>query len=180
MSTRRIALAGVLATSAIVTSAAGPSPVALAAGAPKAAAQVQTCWDFATLDQSHLYRIGEIFVAPTATIEMKNYLLNGNKVTPDGAVGHARQSQVAGGQAIILGVACGTTGGYPHVAHVISADCDRLGQLGPGTPIALQRVTLDEARRIDRADREARARRSLGLSALARDDFSCGPILRPD
>ena len=99
MSTRRIALAGVLATSAIVTSAGGPSPVALAAGAPKAAAQVQTCWDFATLDQSHLYRIGEIFVAPTATIEMKNYLLNGNKVTPDGAVGHARQSQVAGGQA---------------------------------------------------------------------------------
>jgi hypothetical protein len=85
MSTRRIALAGVLATSAIITSAG--------------TAAAQSCWDFATLDQSHLYRIGEIFVAPTATIEMKHYLLNGNKVTDAGAVGHARQAQIAGGAA---------------------------------------------------------------------------------
>ena len=85
MSTRRIAFAGVLAASAFI-----------AAARP---ATAQTCWDFATLDQSHLYRIGEIFVAPTATIEMKHYLLNGNKVTDNGAVGHARQAQIAGGVA---------------------------------------------------------------------------------
>ncbi len=85
MSTRRIALAGVLAASAIV------------AGARTAAAQVQTCWDFATLDQTHHFGIGEIFVAPTATIEMKNYVLNGNKVTTRGAVGYAAQTQIAGG-----------------------------------------------------------------------------------
>jgi biotin-dependent carboxylase-like uncharacterized protein len=54
--------------------------------------------------------------------------------------------QVAGGQLIVLGVACGTMGGYPHVAHVISADLDRLG---PGDAIAFQRVTLDDARRVD-------------------------------
>ena len=43
--------------------------------------------------------------------------------------------QVAGGRVLILGVAGGTMGGYPHVAHVISADLDRLGsgQAGAGT-----------------------------------------------
>ena len=61
--------------------------------------------------------------------------------------------QVAGGQLIVLGVACGTMGGYPHVAHVISADLDRLGQLRPGESIRFRRVTLDEARDADRAMR---------------------------
>jgi 5-oxoprolinase (ATP-hydrolysing) subunit C len=61
--------------------------------------------------------------------------------------------QVAGGQLIVLGVACGTMGGYPHVAHVISADLDRLGQLRPGDAIAFNRVTLDDARRADQAMR---------------------------
>jgi biotin-dependent carboxylase-like uncharacterized protein len=65
--------------------------------------------------------------------------------------------QVAGGQLIVLGVACGTMGGYPHVAHVISADLDRLGQLKPGDEIAFRRVTLEEARDLDRAARQARA-----------------------
>jgi 5-oxoprolinase (ATP-hydrolysing) subunit C len=67
--------------------------------------------------------------------------------------------QVAGGQLIVLGVAGGTMGGYPHVAHLISADLDRLGQLRPGDAIAFRRVTLDEARRTD--DDMHRARRAL-------------------
>ena len=46
--------------------------------------------------------------------------------------------QVAGGQLIILGVACGTMGGYPHVAHVISADLDRVGQLCPGDQVVFR------------------------------------------
>jgi allophanate hydrolase subunit 2 len=54
--------------------------------------------------------------------------------------------QVAGGQLIVLGVACGTMGGYPHVAHVISADRDRLGQLKAGDLIRFEQVTVDEAR----------------------------------
>ncbi len=64
--------------------------------------------------------------------------------------------QAAGGQLIILGVAGGTMGGYPHVAHVISADLDRLGQLRPGDVIRFLRVSLDEARRADLAMRQAR------------------------
>ena len=85
MSTRRIALAGVLTASAIVASTR--------------TAAAQTCWDFATLDQTHQYRIGEIFIAPTATIEMKNYLWNGNKIVSPAAVGYATQTQIAGGPA---------------------------------------------------------------------------------
>jgi antagonist of KipI len=72
--------------------------------------------------------------------------------------------QVAGGQLIVLGVACGTMGGYPHVAQVISADIDRLGQLRPGDAIAFHRVTLDEARQ---ADREMRRDRKALLSRVA-------------
>jgi len=85
MSTRHIALAGVLTASAIVASAG--------------TAAAQTCWDFATLDQTHHYRIGETFVAPTATIEMKNYVLNGNKISNPAAVAYATQTAIAGGPA---------------------------------------------------------------------------------
>ena len=56
--------------------------------------------------------------------------------------------QVAGGQLIVLGVACGTMGGYPHIAHVISADLDRIGQLRSGDDVEFRRVTVEEARRL--------------------------------
>jgi 5-oxoprolinase (ATP-hydrolysing) subunit C len=72
--------------------------------------------------------------------------------------------QVAGGQLIVLGVAGGTMGGYPHVAHVISADLDRLGQLRPGDVIRFRRVTLDAARR---ADHDLRLARQGLLSRIA-------------
>jgi biotin-dependent carboxylase-like uncharacterized protein len=75
--------------------------------------------------------------------------------------------QVAGGRAIILGVACGTMGGYPHVAHVISADLGRLAQARPGDPIRLQWVGLEQARRIDRIDRRLRAEQLLRIATLA-------------
>jgi biotin-dependent carboxylase-like uncharacterized protein len=65
--------------------------------------------------------------------------------------------QVAGGQLIVLGVACGTMGGYPHVAHVITADLDRLGQVRPGDELRFRRVTVAEAREADRLARRARA-----------------------
>jgi len=63
--------------------------------------------------------------------------------------------QVAGNQLIVLGVACGTMGGYPHIAHLISADLDRLGQLKAGDVIQFQRVTIEAARAVYR---EYRAR----------------------
>ena len=70
--------------------------------------------------------------------------------------------QVAGGQPLLLGVACGTMGGYPHVAHVISADLDRVAQAGPGATLRFEEVSLDLARRLDlesRRRREALQRR---------------------
>jgi len=71
--------------------------------------------------------------------------------------------QVAGGQPLVLGVACGTMGGYPHVAHVISADLDRLARAGPGDPLRFVRVSLVEARGLDR---EARADRAVLLAKV--------------
>jgi allophanate hydrolase subunit 2 len=72
--------------------------------------------------------------------------------------------QVAGGQLIVLGIACGTMGGYPHIAHVISADLDRLGQLKPGDFVTFHRVSIEEARR---RDEDARRHRRALLQRLA-------------
>jgi biotin-dependent carboxylase-like uncharacterized protein len=77
--------------------------------------------------------------------------------------------QVAGGQLIVLGVACGTMGGYPHVAHVISADLDRLGQLKPGDSIAFRLVTLEEARSEDAQTRRLRKALLSRIATLAND-----------
>ncbi len=74
--------------------------------------------------------------------------------------------QVAGGQLIILGVACGTMGGYPHIAHLASIDLDRLGQLKPGDTLAFCLVTLEEARSLDLAARQARGAELRRLTAL--------------
>jgi biotin-dependent carboxylase-like uncharacterized protein len=79
--------------------------------------------------------------------------------------------QIAGGQAILLGVACGTVGGYPHVAHVVSADLDRVGQLRPGDTVAFRRIRLPEARRLDHEHRHAQADRLRWLRLLACDDL---------
>jgi antagonist of KipI len=79
--------------------------------------------------------------------------------------------QAAGGRLIVLGIACGTMGGYPHVAQVITADLDRLGRLKPGDGLRFERVSLAEARRLDREARE-RFRRLKAVAALARDLFA--------
>jgi 5-oxoprolinase (ATP-hydrolysing) subunit C len=77
--------------------------------------------------------------------------------------------QVAGGQLIVLGVACGTMGGYPHIAHLISADLDQLGQLRPGDLVAFQLVSLEEARSLDRAARQAHSAALRRLGTLIAD-----------
>lgn len=51
-----------------------------------------------------------------------------------------------GGQPIILFVEQQTTGGYPKIANVISADFHSLGQLRPRDEIRFERVDLDAAR----------------------------------
>jgi allophanate hydrolase subunit 2 len=81
--------------------------------------------------------------------------------------------QVAGGRVLILGVAGGTMGGYPYVAHVIAADLDRLGQARPGDLLKFSRVDLAEARALDRARRGSLASRdrriALGSGAPTAD-----------
>jgi biotin-dependent carboxylase-like uncharacterized protein len=51
-----------------------------------------------------------------------------------------------GGQPVILFVDHQTTGGYPVIAVVVSADLARLGQLRPGEPVRFDLVSLEEAR----------------------------------
>ncbi len=82
--------------------------------------------------------------------------------------------QVAGGRPIILGVAGGTMGGYPHVAHVISADLDRLGQVRPGERIRFERVEWDQARCFDRERREHLAKRDRRIALRALDGDESG------
>jgi len=52
----------------------------------------------------------------------------------------------ASGQPIILFVEQQTTGGYPKIANVISADLNSLGQLRPRDEIRFERVDLETAR----------------------------------
>jgi 5-oxoprolinase (ATP-hydrolysing) subunit C len=78
--------------------------------------------------------------------------------------------QVAGGQLIVLGITGGTMGGYPHVAQVISADLDRLGQLRPGDAIRFRPISLAEARDADRAMRLARRAMFSRIATAAQDD----------
>ena len=52
----------------------------------------------------------------------------------------------AGGSPIILFVDQQTTGGYPKIANVISADLHRVGQLRPRDEIRFERVTFETAR----------------------------------
>jgi biotin-dependent carboxylase-like uncharacterized protein len=84
--------------------------------------------------------------------------------------------QVAGRQLIILGVASGTMGGYPQIASVITADLDRIGQLRPGDEIGFERVSIEQARDLDRAMRQSRRALLMQLASLARDFSS--PLIK--
>jgi hypothetical protein len=97
MSTHRSLVTFTATTVAILASLSLPGSRALAAGPAPAA--VQACWDFSTLQQVTPYRLGDTFVAPNATIEMKHYLLNGNLNTNPNAKALALPTQIAGGTA---------------------------------------------------------------------------------
>jgi antagonist of KipI len=51
-----------------------------------------------------------------------------------------------GGQPIILFVEQQTTGGYPKIANIISADISSVGQLRPRDEVHFERVSIDQAR----------------------------------
>jgi antagonist of KipI len=67
----------------------------------------------------------------------------------------------AGGQPIVLLADCQTTGGYPRLAQVISADLGRLAQALPGTRLRFVQVGLAEAQALYLAQEQR-------LRALAR------------
>ncbi len=64
----------------------------------------------------------------------------------------------AGGQPIILFVEQQTTGGYPKIANVISADLPSVGQLRPRDEIHFELVTTETARALVRLQEEAISR----------------------
>jgi len=87
----------------------------------------------------------------------------GYNIVSDGIV--PGSVQVPGdGQPIVLMRDCQTTGGYPKIATVISADLDRLAQLSPGASLRFAAVTPEKAIAAARAAAQAIA----ALSANAR------------
>ena len=71
---------------------------------------------------------------------------HGHNIVSDGTVNGS--IQVPGsGQPIVLMPDRGTSGGYPKIATVISADLGRFAQLPPGQPFRFQAVSVNDARR---------------------------------
>jgi antagonist of KipI len=59
------------------------------------------------------------------------------------------------GQPIVLLADCQTVGGYPRIAHVITADLSLAAQLRPGDKVSFREVSLDEARALIAAQEKA-------------------------
>jgi antagonist of KipI len=94
-----------------------------------------------------IYRVGE------QSNRMGLRLEGGAAISPRGAgqmitegVSLGAIQVPAGGAPIILFVEQQTTGGYPRIANVISADLHRIGQLRPRDEIRFEQVTFDRAR----------------------------------
>jgi len=72
----------------------------------------------------------------------------------------------AGGQAIVLMADRQTTGGYPKIAQVITADLPALAQRGPGQALRFARVELDQAQQLDGEREDAFAQLQDALAPL--------------
>jgi len=73
-----------------------------------------------------------------------------------------------GGEPILLLGDCQTIGGYPKLAHVISADLPRAAQLRPGEGVMFQEVSLTDAHtRLWQIERDLR-KFSVGLEVAKR------------
>jgi len=80
------------------------------------------------------------------------YRLNGNKLISENknelvsaAVNSGTIQLLPNGELIVLMADSQTTGGYPRIAEVITADVPRLAQLRPGATLRFARATLPEA-----------------------------------
>jgi allophanate hydrolase subunit 2 len=74
--------------------------------------------------------------------------------------------QWTGKELIVLGPACGTMGGYPHIANVISPDIPRLAQFRPGDRVRIEHLTLERAWQADRQHRATIERLSLIIRTM--------------
>ncbi len=83
-------------------------------------------------------RMGARLGGPSLARDMASELLSS-------AVTFGTVQVPAGGQPIVLLADCQTTGGYPRLAQVISADLGRLAQALPGTRLRFVQVGLAEA-----------------------------------
>ena len=101
----------------------------------------------------------------TSRMDRMGMHLEGNphlKCVPAGMISEAVADgtvQLAPGGPIILLRHRQTTGGYPRIFNVITADVDLLGQYGPGQVLRFAQVSLEEAR-------EAARRKELALEGL--------------
>ncbi|WP_419880677.1 biotin-dependent carboxyltransferase family protein [Peribacillus sp. B-H-3] len=90
---------------------------------------------------SHSDRMGYRLSGPQLQTSVSKELLSE-------AVTHGTIQVPRDGRPIILLSDRQTTGGYPRIAHVASADVPLLGQLKPGESISFQEITLMEAERL--------------------------------
>lgn len=110
----------------------------------------------------------------------------GHDIVSDGIVTGA--IQVPGsGQPIVLMADAQTTGGYPKIATVISADIPLLARRKPGSAVCFAAVSLEEAEALRRAQeaeiaatveaiREVAAAVTVNVAALARANLTSGVV----
>jgi len=86
------------------------------------------------------------------SIDRMGYRLSGHPLEHAGDANIISEPVVPGcvqvpadGMPIVLMADCGTVGGYPKIATVISVDQGRLAQLAPGTAFIFEDVTVQEA-----------------------------------
>ncbi len=103
---------------------------------------------------SHPFRVSASSSRTGVRLEGEPLSAPDRSLVTEGVVAGAVQVP-AGGLPIVLLVEHPSTGGYPKIANVISADLSALAQLRPGDEIRFARVSFDEARRL-LLEREAR------------------------
>lgn len=100
----------------------------------------------------------------------------GFNIVSDGIVNGS--IQVPGhGRPLILLADRHTTGGYPKIATVISADFGRLAQVRPGETIRFESVTVDEAQSLARDAKSALTARLTALVPAGGGDLDSGFLL---
>ena len=110
---------------------------------------------------SSLYRVAEESNRMGIRLQGEAVALrSGNDMITEGVSLGAVQIP-SGGQPIILFVEQQTTGGYPKIANVISADFSSLGQLRPRDEVRFELVTPEAARELFRRQEELLAAKDL-------------------